>query len=121
MPQETKRQRSDVIQGTLGLIVLKTLEVIGPLHGYGIACRVEQISQAALQPNQGTIYASLVRLQQKGWISASWGVSANNRKAKFYALTPRGRRELTREMAGWERIAGVIGRLLALKPGAVDG
>ena len=107
-----KGSRTDVLQGTLDLMVLKTLDGMGPQHGYGIARRIEQISDDVLKLNEGTVYASLMRLQQQGWISASWGASENNRKAKFYALTKRGRRQLTAETANWERIAGVIGRLL---------
>ena len=106
--------KTDVLQGTLDLMVLKTLDSMGPLHGYGIARRIEQISDAVLKLNEGTVYASLVRLQHRGWITASWGTSENNRKAKFYAITRSGRRELTRETETWERIAGVIGRLLRI-------
>jgi len=106
--------KSEILQGTLDLMVLKTLHAMGPLHGYGIARRIEQISDEVLQLNQGTIYASLVRLQQKGWISAAWGTSENNRKAKFYAITARGRKQLREEMDNWERIAGVIARVLEL-------
>ena len=102
----------DVLQGTLDLMVLQTLGSMGPLHGYGIARRIEQISQDVLKLNEGTVYASLTRLQHEGWISASWGISENNRKAKFYAITRSGRRRLTAEAENWERIAGVIGRLL---------
>lgn len=109
--------KSDILQGTLDLMVLKTLAAMGPMHGFGSAGRLEQISDGVLQPNQGTIYASLVRLQQRGWISGAWGVSEHNRRAKFYALTPAGRRQLARETANWERIAGVIGRLLRLERG----
>jgi PadR family transcriptional regulator, regulatory protein PadR len=104
--------RTDVLQGTLDLMVLKTLESMGPLHGYGIARRIEQISEAVLKLNEGTVYTSLVRLQQRGWISANWGTSENNRKAKYYAITRAGRRQLTAETQNWERIAGVIARLL---------
>ena len=106
--------RSEILQGTLDLMVLKTLEAMGPLHGYGIARRIEQLSEEVLRVNQGTIYASLVRLMQKGWISAEWGASENNRKAKFYSITKRGRKQLTAEAENWERISGVIGRLLRL-------
>ena len=106
--------RSDILQGTLDLMVLQTLEAMGPLHGYGIARRIEQVSEDVLQLNQGTIYASLLRLQQRRWITSSWGVSDNNRKAKFYAITKSGRRQLAEETDNWERIAGVIGRLLRL-------
>jgi PadR family transcriptional regulator PadR len=102
----------DVLQGTLDLMVLQTLETMGPLHGYGIARRIEQVSDDLLKLNEGTVYASLTRLHQQRWISASWGTSENNRKAKFYAITKAGRRQLTRETDNWERIAGVIARLL---------
>ena len=106
--------RSDILQGTLDLMVLQTLEAMGPLHGYGIARRIEQISEDVLQLNQGTIYASLLRLQQRRWISASWGTSDNNRKAKYYAITRAGRKQLAEQTHNWERIAGVMGRLLRL-------
>jgi transcriptional regulator len=106
--------KSEILQGTLDLMVLQTLEAMGPQHGYGIARRIEQVSEDVLQLNQGTIYASLLRLQQRRWISASWGVSDNNRKAKFYAITKAGRRQLAAETENWQRIAGVIGRLLRL-------
>jgi PadR family transcriptional regulator PadR len=106
--------KADNLQGTLDLMVLQTLDVMGPLHGYGIARRIEQISEDVLQLNQGTIYASLLRLQQRRWISASWGTSDNNRKAKYYAITRAGRKQLAAETENWERIAGVIGRLLRL-------
>jgi len=104
--------RTDVLQGTLDLMILKTLESIGPQHGYGIARRIEQISDAVLKLNEGTVYASLMRLRQRRWISASWGTSDNNRKARFYAITRTGRQQLAMETENWERIAGVIGRLL---------
>ncbi len=104
--------KAEVLQGTLDLMVLKTLAGMGPQHGYGIARRIEQISDAALKLNEGTVYASLMRLQQRGWISASWGTSENNRKAKFYAITRSGRRQLTTETENWERIVGVMSRLL---------
>lgn len=106
--------KSEVLQGTLDLMVLKTLHALGPLHGYGIARRIEQISGEVLLLNQGTIYASLVRLLQKGWITAAWGTSENNRKAKFYSLTPRGRKQLQQETENWERMAGVMARVLQL-------
>jgi PadR family transcriptional regulator PadR len=95
-------------------MVLQTLAAMGPLHGYGIARRIEQMSGDAVLLNQGTIYASLVRLQQQGWISAEWGTSDNNRKAKFYEITKRGRKQLSADAAYWERVSGVIGRVLAL-------
>ena len=104
----------EVLQGTLDLMVLQTLEAMGPLHGYGIARRIEQISDDVLQLNQGTIYASLVRLQQRRWIVASWGTSENNRRAKFYAMTKAGRKQLAAQTEKWQKVAGVIGRLLRL-------
>jgi transcriptional regulator len=106
--------KSEVLQGTLDLMVLQTLDAMGPQHGYGIARRIEQISEDALQLNQGTVYASLVRLQQQRWIAANWGTSDNNRRAKFYAITKAGRKQLAAEAENWVRIAGVIGRLLRL-------
>ena len=106
--------QADVLQGTLDLMVLQTLDVMGPLHGYGIARRLEQLSDDVLQLNQGTIYQSLLRLQQRRWIAAEWGTSDNNRKAKFYAITKSGRKQLASETKNWERIAGVIARLLRL-------
>lgn len=104
--------RIEVLQGTLDLMILKTLETMGPLHGYGLARRIEQVSEDVLRLNEGTVYASLMRLQQQGWISATWGASENNRKAKYYAITRSGRRQLTMEAENWERIAAVIARLL---------
>ena len=106
--------KADILQGTLDLMVLQTLDAMGPLHGYGIARRIEQVSDDVLQLNQGTIYASLLRLQQRRWISSSWGTSENNRKAKFYAITKAGRKQLAAEAENWNRVAGVIGRLLRL-------
>jgi len=106
--------KSEILQGTLDLMVLKTLEAMGPMHGYGIARRIEQISADALQINQGTIYLCLVRLVQRRWISGEWGTSDNNRRAKFYAITKLGRKQLVSETRDWSRIAGVIGRLLEL-------
>jgi PadR family transcriptional regulator PadR len=106
--------KSEILQGTLDLMVLKTLESMGPLHGYGIARRIEQVSEDLVRLNQGTIYASLLRLQQQGWISAAWGVSENNRKAKYYSITRAGRKQFMREAESWERIAGVMGRVLRM-------
>ena len=106
--------KSEILQGTLDLMVLKTLDAMGAMHGYGIARRIEQLSEEALQVNQGTIYLCLIRLVQKRWISASWGISENNRKAKFYSITRAGRKQLAAEAENWERVAGVIGRLLQL-------
>jgi PadR family transcriptional regulator, regulatory protein PadR len=106
--------KSDILQGTLDLMVLKTLDAMGPQHGYGIALRLEQISEAALRVNQGTIYLCLVRLVQNGWIRAEWGTSDNNRRAKFYSISAAGRKQLAAATENWERVAGVIGRLLLL-------
>jgi PadR family transcriptional regulator PadR len=109
--------KSEILQGTLDLMVLKTLDALGPLHGYGIARRIEQISEDVLRLNEGTVYASLLRLQQKKFISATWGISENNRKAKFYTITRPGRKQLGKEAENWERISGVVGRLLGLETG----
>jgi PadR family transcriptional regulator, regulatory protein PadR len=108
-------RRSEVLQGTLDLMILKTLEALGPLHGFGIARRIEQVSEAVLQLNEGTVYTSLLRLQQQGWIAAEWGTSENNRKAKFYSITKSGLKQLARETTDWEQISGVIGRVLRLE------
>jgi len=104
--------RTDVLQGTLDLMVLQTLDTMGPLHGYGIARRIEQVSEDALKLNEGTVYASLMRLLQRRWISASWGTSDNNRKARFYAITKAGGRQLNAETENWRRISSVMARLL---------
>ena len=104
--------RSDVLQGTLDLMVLKTLETLGSMHGYGIAQRIQQVSRNLLQLNQGTLYPALLRLEQKGWIAAKWGTSENNRRAKFYSLTRSGRKQVVREAEDWQRIVAVMGRLL---------
>jgi len=106
--------KSDILQGTLDLMVLKTLDAMGSLHGYGIARRIEQLSEEALLVNQGTIYLCLVRLVQKGWIKGEWGTSENNRKAKFYSISKTGRKQLIAETENWERVSGVIGKLLQL-------
>ena len=103
--------RLEVLQGTLDLMVLQVLDSMGPQHGYGIARRLEQVSDAILKLNEGTVYTALMRLQHQRWISASWGTSDNNRKAKFYAITAAGRRQLAREVASWDRLAAVIARL----------
>ena len=110
--------RGEVLQGTLDLIVLITLDAMGPLHGYGIAQRIQQVSEDLLKLNQGTLYPALLRLEQRGWIGSKWGVSDNNRKAKYYSLTRAGRKQLASEAESWERMAGVIGRLLAGTEGA---
>jgi PadR family transcriptional regulator, regulatory protein PadR len=109
------KDRSEVLQGTLDLMVLKTLDVLGPLHGYGIARRIEQLSEELLQLNEGTVYAALLRLAQRGWIRSQWGESENKRKARFYSITKAGRKQLAREAKSWERISGVIGRVLRLE------
>jgi PadR family transcriptional regulator, regulatory protein PadR len=106
-------EKSEVLQGTLDLMILKTLHALGPLHGFGIARRIEQLSEDVLKLNEGTVYTSLLRLQQQGWIDSEWGASENNRKARFYSITRRGRKQLAVETANWERISGVIGRVLA--------
>jgi PadR family transcriptional regulator, regulatory protein PadR len=107
--------RSEVLQGTLDLMVLQTLDSLGPLHGYGIARRIEQISEDILKLNEGTMYVALTRLQHRRWITSTWGASENNRKAKFYAITKAGRKQLAAETQNWERIAGVMARLLGLQ------
>ncbi len=104
----------DLLQGTLDLMVLQTLAAMGSLHGYGIARRIEQVSGEEVLLNQGTIYASLVRLQQRGWISAEWGTSSNNRRAKYYSITRSGRKQLAKDAAYWQRLSGVMGRVLAM-------
>jgi len=103
----------DVWQGTLALMVLKTLDVLGPLHGYGIARRIEQTSAHHLSVNYGTLYPALLRLEQEGYIAASWGTSENNRRAKFYRLTRAGRKHLEKEAREWERITAIVGRFLS--------
>jgi len=108
-------KKSEVLQGTLDLMILKTLHALGPLHGFGIARRIEQVSRDVLQLNEGTVYTSLLRLQQQGWICSKWGTSENNRKAKFYSITQRGEKQLQVEAENWERISDVIGRVLKLE------
>jgi PadR family transcriptional regulator PadR len=110
-----KAKKSEVLQGTLDLMILKTLYALGPQHGFGIARRVEQISEQVLKLNEGTVYTSLLRLQQQGWIDCDWGTSENNRKAKFYSITKRGIKQLAVETSNWEAISGVIGRILRLE------
>src|SRR5712664_4761193 len=104
--------RGEVLQGTLDLIVLKTLDALGPLHGYGIARRIQQVSEDLLKLNQGTLYPALLRLEQRGWITSKWGVSDNNRKAKYYSLTSSGRKQLAAEAESWACMAGLIARFL---------
>jgi PadR family transcriptional regulator, regulatory protein PadR len=105
--------KSEVLQGTLDLMILKTLYALGPLHGFGIARRIEQLSEQVLKLNEGTVYTSLLRLQQQGWIASEWGTSENNRKARFYSITKQGLKQLALETENWERISGVIGRVLS--------
>jgi len=106
-------QRSDVLQGTLDLMVLKTLETMGPLHGYGIARRIEQVSGNSLTLSQGTIYPALLRLEQRGWIRSEWGTSETNRRAKFYSLKRLGRKKIEEETENWERVSATMARILA--------
>jgi transcriptional regulator len=115
--QETpmKDTKLDLLQGTLDVMVLQTLSTMGPLHGYGIARRIEQVSGDQILLNQGTIYAALVRLQNKDWISAEWGTSDNNRKAKYYEITAQGRKQLSADLAYWQRLSGVMSRVLAMR------
>jgi PadR family transcriptional regulator PadR len=108
-------KKSEVLQGTLDLMILKTLHVLGPMHGFGIARRIEQVSRDVVRLNEGTVYTSLLRLQQQGWITAAWGTSENNRKAKFYSITARGMKQLEEETENWERISSVIRRVLRLE------
>ena len=112
------KEKLDLLQGTLDLLVLRTLAGVGPMHGYGLARRIEQVGADALILNQGTIYAALVRLQQGRWIEAEWGTSDHNRRAKYYAITERGRRRLASETANWQRMSTVVGRILAAPGGA---
>lgn len=105
------QDKADLLQGTLDLLVLKTL-ALGPMHGYGLAKRIQQISEDVLQVNQGSLYPALLRLQQNGWITASWGASEKNRRAKYYSLTPAGRNQLVAETKQWERLAAAVFRLL---------
>src|SRR5579862_1795336 len=109
------KNKTDVLQGTLALMVLKTLEVLGPLHGYGIARRIEQISGDLLNVNQGTLYPVLLKLEQEGSVASDWGVSENNRKARFYRLTRAGRKQLQAETRSWEQTASIIARFVAAK------
>ena len=105
--------RADIMQGTLDLMVLRTLETLGPLHGWGIAQRLEQVSEETLRVNQGTLYPALLRLEQRGLIRSKWGTSENNRRARFYSLTAAGRRQLDAERAEWRLVSGIINRLLS--------
>jgi transcriptional regulator len=114
-PMDQKREKSEVRQGTLALMVLKTLDVLGPLHGYGIARRIEQISGDLLAVNQGTLYPVLLKLEQEGSIASEWGTSENKRRARFYRLTREGRKQLQSETREWEQTAAIIGRFFAVK------
>jgi PadR family transcriptional regulator PadR len=105
--------KEDILRGTLDLLVLKTLETLGPLHGFGIARRIEQVSEDLLSVNQGTLYPALLRLEQRGWISSKWGLSDNKRRARFYALTRRGRKQLAEEAESWRRMVDIVSRSLA--------
>ncbi len=105
--------KSEVLQGTLDLLVLKTLDSMGPMHGFGIAVRIQQVSKDLLQLNQGTLYPALLRLEQRGWIVSKWGVSENNRKAKYYSLTRAGRKQLVEEAESWDRMSSMINRVLS--------
>jgi len=105
-------RKADVLQGTLGLLVLKTLETLGPTHGWGIAKRIEQVSEDLLKLNYGTLYPALIRLEQRGWITSEWGTSENNRRARFYSLTKQGLKQLEVETENWEQMAAFIGRVL---------
>jgi PadR family transcriptional regulator PadR len=111
------KQKLDVLQGTLALMILKTLDVLGPLHGYGIARRIEQISRDVLTVNQGTLYPVLLKLEQEGAITSDWGASENNRRARFYRLTRSGRKQLQAETRDWEQTAAIIGRFFEVKAG----
>jgi PadR family transcriptional regulator len=112
------KPKEDILRGTLDLLVLKTLDTLGPLHGFGIARRIEQVSGDLLYLNQGTLYPALLRLQQQGWITSKWGVSENNRRARFYSLTKSGRRQLAEQTESWERMVAIIARLLQGVEGA---
>ncbi|WP_158787774.1 PadR family transcriptional regulator [Granulicella sp. L46] len=105
--------KSDVLQGTLDLMVLKTLESMGPMHGYGIARRIEQVSENSVSLNQGTIYPALLRLEQRAWVKAAWGTSETGRRARFYSLTRSGRKQITQQTENWERVAATMARFLA--------
>ena len=109
-------RKAEVLQGTLTLLILRTLDALGPLHGYGIARRIEQISQDLLHLNQGTLYPALLRLEQEGWIASQWGASEKNRKARFYSITPSGRKQLARETDDWRRMSATIERFLGFQP-----
>jgi transcriptional regulator len=111
--------KADVLQGTLVLLVLRTLDLLGPMHGYGLARRIEQISRDVLQLNQGTLYPALLHMEQEGWITSRWGASEKNRKAKFYSITASGRKRLARETAEWRRMSSTIERFLVFDRGSL--
>jgi transcriptional regulator len=112
LKEQMPTSKSEVLQGTLDLLVLKTLDSMGPIHGFGIALRIQQVSEDLLQLNQGTLYPALLRLEQRGWIVSKWGTSENNRKAKFYSLTRAGRKQLEQETESWDRMSAMINRVL---------
>lgn len=114
--ENSRMEKADVLQGTLVLLVLRTLEALGPLHGYGLARRIEQISRDVLQLNQGTLYPAVLRLEQEGWIASKWGTSDKNRKAKFYSITTAGRKRLAKETDEWKRMSSTIERFLIFDP-----
>lgn len=107
--------KTEIFQGTLALMILKTLDGMGPLHGFGVARRIEQISGEAFSLNYGTVYPALLKLEQEGYVSSEWGVSENNRKAKFYALTRSGRKQVEKEIAAWAQTTSILARFLELK------
>ena len=117
--KDSRADKADVLQGTLILLVLRTLDALGPLHGYGIARRIEQISKDVLQLNQGTLYPALLRMEQEGWIASEWGASEKNRKAKFYSITTAGQRRLARETEDWKRMSSTIERFLVFDPASL--
>ena len=108
-------EQTNLLQGTLDLMILKTLHALGPLHGFGIARRIEQVSEDVLTLNEGTVYTSLLRLQQQGWIESEWGTSENNRKARFYSITADGRKQLAEDAKYWQRLSDVMGRVLSME------
>ena len=118
--EKSEPEKTDVLQGTLILLVLRTLDALGTLHGYGIARRIEQISRELLQLNQGTLYPALMRMEQEGWIASRWGVSEKNRKAKFYSITAAGRKQLAKETEDWQRMSSTIDRFLNFAPDALS-
>ena len=114
-----RKEKAGVLQGTLILLVLRTLEALGPMHGYGIARRIEQISKDLLRLNQGTLYPALLRMEQEGWITSKWGASTKNRKARFYSITTAGRKRLAKETDEWRRMSSTIERFLGVHPASL--